>query len=53
MLDQQEHQELEERTYEALIKAASVLSPEELSVLCFHAGISYKNVLEAASEKVG
>jgi len=46
-MSKQENQELEERTYEALVKAASVLSIAELSILCYNCGIPSRDVVEA------
>ena len=41
------NEEMHQLTFQALCKAASVLSADELAVLCHHAGIAAKDVLEA------
>ena len=42
----QENDKFQEFTFEALLKAAEVLTPDQLSCLCWHAGIASKDVLD-------
>ena len=39
------NEELYQRTIETLVKAAKSLTTEELSLLCWHCGVSYEDVI--------
>ena len=46
-MSQQQHQEFEERSFELACKVAPDLTDDELHLLCYHMGLSYKDVLNA------
>ena len=46
MRQQQENDELHQRTIEALKKAAAVLTTDDMAVLCWHCGIQPEEVAE-------
>ena len=49
-MSNQQNDELLERTFVALLNAAPHISLDELSVLCYHAGIPSKEVIAALEQ---
>ena len=45
-MSNQQNDELQERTFELLVKLADVTNRDELALLCWHCGIASKDVIE-------